>query len=131
MRIDYRKLRVWDGAMDLVLRVYRLTLNFPATEKFGLMSQLRKCAVSIPSNIAEGSRRKTDADFCNFLHFAFGSGAEMETQLEIAKRLNFAPTCEINECATMLASVMRMLNNFIKTKENSSRPTSPLHHQTT
>jgi four helix bundle protein len=73
----YQQLVVWQKAMDLVTAVYLLTENFPKTEQFGLTSQMRRCAVSIPSNIAEGSKRSTKADFKNFLVFALGSGAEL------------------------------------------------------
>ena len=112
---NYRNLDVWKAAMDLVIGVYRLTENFPASERFGLVTQIQRCAVSIPSNIAEGSRRRTKADFRHFLHISFGSGAELETQLEISKRLKYAPALKISECLLQLDSVMRMLNNFIKT----------------
>ena len=96
-------------------RVYCLTEKFPTSERFGLIAQIRRCAVSIPSNIAEGSRRKTQADFCHFLHISFGSGAELETQLEISRRLKYATEPKIVECSKKLESVMRMLNNFIQT----------------
>jgi len=75
--------------MDLVETVYKLTQKFPESEKFGLTSQMRRCAVSIPSNIAEGAARKGDKEFIHFLHIALGSLSELETQYLIAMRLIF------------------------------------------
>ena len=75
--------------MDLVETIYKLTQTFPDTEKFGLTSQMRRCAVSIPSNIAEGSARKGDKELIHFLHIALGSLSELETQYLIAVRLAF------------------------------------------
>jgi len=80
----YQQLIVWQKAMLLVSEIYRLTQGFPDNEKFGLTSQLRRAAVSVPSNIAEGSGRGSDKDFCRFLYQARGSLTEIETQLLIA-----------------------------------------------
>ena len=89
MEKPHKKLKVWQLAMDIVTDVYRLTEAFPSEEKFGMSSQMRRCAVSIPSNIAEGAARNTHKEFINFLHIAQGSLAELDTQLEIALRLKF------------------------------------------
>ena len=105
----YRQLVVWQKAMDLVTAVYSLTEGFPKTEQFGLTSQIRRCAVSIPSNIAEGSKRATKADFKNFLSIALGSGAELETQLEITKRLGYVHSGSFDTVDRLLSEVMRML----------------------
>lgn len=75
--------------MDLVVEVYKITEGFPKTEIYGIISQMRRCSVSIPSNIAEGRRRSSEKDFKNFLIIAYSSGAELETQIEISKRLSF------------------------------------------
>ena len=83
----HKKLKVWQLGMEIVMDVYKLTDSFPEREKFGLISQMRRCAVSIPSNIAEGAARNTKKEFVNFLHIAQGSLAELETQLEISLRL--------------------------------------------
>lgn len=104
----YQQLVVWQKAMDLVTAVYLLTEHFPKLEQFGLTSQMRRCAVSIPSNIAEGSKRSTKADFKNFLVFALGSGAELETQLEIAKRLGYMSEKSFGGINMLLSEVMRM-----------------------
>ena len=83
----HKKLKVWQLGMEIVMDVYKLTESFPEGEKYGLTSQMRRCAVSIPSNIAEGAARNTNKEFVNFLHIAQGSLAELETQLEISLRL--------------------------------------------
>jgi four helix bundle protein len=87
--MDHKDLDVWKKSMDLVETIYKLTQTFPDTEKFGLTSQMRRCAVSIPSNIAEGSARKGDKELIHFLHIALGSLSELETQYLIAVRLAF------------------------------------------
>lgn len=92
MRREKRRhhdLQVWSDALDLVEAVYRVTASFPPDERFGLTSQLRRAAVSVPSNIAEGSARKTRAELLHFLHIARGSLAEIETQLQISRRLKY------------------------------------------
>lgn len=84
----FRDLRVWVESIDLARAVYRLTARFPADERFGLSSQLRRAAVSVPSNIAEGSSRSSRKEFRHFIEIALGSLAEMETQLEIAQEFS-------------------------------------------
>lgn len=84
---SYKGLIVWQKSMDLVTKVYRLTESFPREEMYGLTSQVRRAAISIPSNIAEGRLRSSRKEFRNFLFTAYASGAELETQIEIAKRL--------------------------------------------
>ena len=86
---SYKKLIVWQKAMNLVTDIYEVTNKFPPHEKFSLTSQIRRAAISIPSNIAEGSGRNTKKDFTQFVHIALGSVAELETQIEIAQRLKF------------------------------------------
>lgn len=89
MEKPHKKLKVWQAAMEIVAELYKLTEHFPGEEKFGLVSQMRRCAVSIASNIAEGAARNTNKEFANFLHIAQGSLSELDTQLEIALRLEF------------------------------------------
>jgi four helix bundle protein len=86
---SYRDLRVWQHAMDLAEEIYRLTERFPKYELYGLTSQLRRAAVSVASNIAEGKGRQTDKDFVNFLYHARGSLLEVETQIQLARRLKY------------------------------------------
>lgn len=109
---DHRELIVWQKAMDLVVGVYRLTHSFPLTEQYGLTSQMRRAALSIPSNIAEGRRRNSEGDYQRFLSIAFGSGAELETQLDIAERLGFGDTRLLTEQKRSLDEVMRILNKM-------------------
>jgi len=101
--------------MELVTEIYKLTDEYPKNEEFGLKSQSRRAAVSIPSNIAEGSRRSTDKDFRHFLLTAYGSGAELETQIEIAKRLQMAGDASFKKTDILLEETMKMLNKFIQT----------------
>lgn len=101
---------VWQKAMDLVVSAYQLTSSFPKEEMYGLTSQMRRASVSIPSNIAEGRRRGTRKDFRQFLLVAFGSGAELETQLEIASRLKYGAKDAQEKTTKLLDEVMRMLN---------------------
>ena len=87
--MNHKNLDVWIKSMDLVETIYKLTQTFPDAEKFGLTSQMRRAAVSIPSNIAEGAARKGDKELIHFLHIALGSLSELETQYLIAVRLAF------------------------------------------
>jgi four helix bundle protein len=112
-KTTYKDLIVWQKAMDLVTAVYKITVKFPTEEKYGLISQSRRCSVSIPSNIAEGKRRGTDNQFKQFLLIAFGSASELETQIEIAKRLNFAKPDDYKEVDSLLNEVLKMLNKLI------------------
>src|SRR3989344_1371719 len=107
---SYKDLIVWQKAMDLVVAVYVLTDLFPKNELYGLISQIRRCSVSIPSNIAEGRRRGSKKDYQHFLIIAYGSGAELETQIEISKRLSFGKNLEYTKADALLNEVMRMLN---------------------
>ena len=109
----YKDLIVWQKAVELVVEVYKLTERFPKTEQYGLTGQMRRSTVSIPSNIAEGRRRKTRLDFTHFLIIAYGSGAELETQIEISKRLAFTKIQEYIRVDSLLDEVMRMLNRMI------------------
>ena len=85
----YKDLSVWKLGMDLVIEIYKVTMKFPKEELFGLVSQMRRAAVSIPSNIAEGSGRRNTKEYIQFLYIAKGSLLELETQMEIASRLNY------------------------------------------
>lgn len=109
---SYRNLIVWQKAMDLTVLVYRLTKSFPASELYGFISQIRRAASSIPANIAEGSRRRTAKDQLHFFVMAFGSGSELETHLELSKRLEFAPSKSFVAIEALLDEVMRMLNRL-------------------
>lgn len=117
---SYKKLIVWQKSLDLVIAVYKLTDNFPKSELYGLVSQMRRCSVSIPSNIAEGKKRMSNNEFYRFLHIAYASGAELETQVIIAKRLNFGIDKNYIEVDGLLDEVMRMLNTIIYNRGNKN-----------
>ena len=106
----HKNLDVWKKSMDLVEVTYKLTQQFPDTEKFGLTSQMRRSAVSIPSNIAEGAARKGDKELIQFLYIALGSISELETQYLIAVRLKFTNKDEVIE--GLLLDVKKMLLGF-------------------
>jgi four helix bundle protein len=89
MILSYRDLNVWQNGLNLVEDVYKITANFPKEEKYGLTSQLRRCSVSIPSNIAEGFIRKSTKEYIQFLYISLDSLGELDTQMEIAVRLSF------------------------------------------
>jgi len=107
---DHRKLMVWQEAMDLVEKIYQVTRGFPRDERFGLVSQMRRSAVSIPSNIAEGASRKNKNEFIQFLSIARGSLAELRTQVEISHRLDFTH----DDLSPKLDRVGRLLNALIR-----------------
>ncbi len=110
----HKDLVVWQKAMDLVEEIYKLIKELPKDEKFNLVSQISRSAVSIPSNIAEGYRRGSDKSFKQFLLIAFGSSAELETQIELVKRLVLAPNFDFKAVDNLLSDTMRLLNAFIK-----------------
>lgn len=93
---DFKELRVWKEAMDLVVEIYEVTEHFPKEEKYGLTSQVRRSAVSIPSNIAEGAYRNTNGEFKQFLGIANGSAGELYTQLVLTHRLGLADLEQVN-----------------------------------
>ena len=98
--------------MDLVELIYKLTYTFPPEEKFGLTSQMRRAAVSIPSNIAEGYLRRTSPDFRRFCYNAFGSAGELETQLTIASRLGYVHNTD--SASSLMNEILKMLNALIQ-----------------
>ena len=111
MAKDYRELIVWQKAMELVEVVYRLMRVFPADERFRLCDQLSRAVVSIPSNIAEGNGRESKAEYARFLGIARGSLHEVETQLEIAKRLGYVD--DLSDVSGLISEIARMLISII------------------
>lgn len=109
---SYRDLVVWQKSMMLATEIYKVTSKFPNEEKFGLVSQMRRCAVSIASNIAEGSCRSSRKDYRNFVLIAFGSGAELETQIQIVNNLSLIPEKELVQATILLKEIMPMLNSL-------------------
>jgi four helix bundle protein len=111
---DFRKLLIWQKSMALITKIYVSTKNFPKEEIFGLTSQIRRCSISIPSNIAEGFARESDKDFLRFLNISVGSLFEMQTQLEIAKNISYLKEDDFNNLYEDSREVERMLVSFIK-----------------
>ena len=106
---NYRELIVWQKAMDLVELVYQATKAFPKEELYGLTNQVRRAAVSIPSNIAEGQARQSTAEFKNFLSIAQGSRAEVETQIMIAQRLHYISQQQTDQILALSEEIKRMM----------------------
>ncbi len=109
----YRDLLVWQKTMSLVTAVYRITKRFPVAEKFGLTSQIQRCAVSIPSNIAEGYGRRSTGDYVRFLQISMGSVFELQTQLEIARNLGYVTEELFDENYEFMREIERMLSSLI------------------
>jgi len=107
---SFKDLIVWQKSFDLVKEVYSLTSKLPDSEKFGLISQIQRCSVSIPSNIAEGTKRGTRKDYAQFLRMAYGSSAELETQLLLIHALYNIETDDLLECTNQ---VQKMLYSMI------------------
>jgi four helix bundle protein len=108
----YRDLVVWQKGLALAKEIYLLTKQLPADEKFGLISQMRRAAISIPSNIAEGQARRTTGEFIQFISHAEGSVAELETQLTLCLELNILPRNSTATAASLLDELRRMLNSL-------------------
>ena len=111
---DYKELRIWIKGIELVKRVYDLTDEFPNNEMYTLMSQMRRAAVSIPSNIAEGFVRKNMKEYRQFLHVSLGFCAELETQINISKERNYITQTEFDLLIKELLHEMKMILNLIK-----------------
>lgn len=114
----HKDLEVWQKAIAFVTDVYNQTGNFPKEEMYGLVSQLRRSAVSIPSNIAEGGARQSNKEFIQFLYVALGSLMELDTQLIIAKNLNFLSDENLNDLQTKGDEIGKMLNGLIKYRKS-------------
>jgi four helix bundle protein len=110
---SYKDLIVWQKSTDLAVLIYEITEQFPKSELFGLVSQMRRSVTSIPFNIAEGRRRGSRKDFHQFLTIAYGSGAELEAQIEIVKRLPFGKLLDFMIIESLLLEVMKMLNKML------------------
>ena len=109
---SFRELLVWQKGIELTKEVCSLTHHFPAEEKFGLVSQLRRAAVSVPSNVAEGQARRSSAEFSQFLSVSLGSLAELETQLIIASELGITSGTEIDPLLSRIHELQKMLHSL-------------------
>lgn len=105
----FKELKVWQKSIDLVTETYLRSQKFPKEETYGLTSQIRKAAISIPSNIAEGCGRRSEKDFFNFLGIALGPAFELETQFTIARKLNFLSEAEFSELESEIQHIQNML----------------------
>jgi four helix bundle protein len=117
---SYKDLKAWQKSMQLVQEIYRTTLSFPKNETFGLTSQMRRSAVSVPSNIAEGKGRSTDRDFVHFLCNARGSVLELETQVLIARGLGYITEQEAEALIDQTEQIGKMLNGLINALEKGA-----------
>ena len=110
---SYKDLVIWQKSMELVVEIYALTKQFPKSESYGLASQMQRAVVSIPSNIAEGYRRSHLPEYIQFLSIGYGSGAELETQVEICKRIPQLKFLKYKRADELLNEIMRMFNVLI------------------
>ena len=112
---DFRQLKVWEKAHQLALAIYKVTKGFPKEEIYGLTSQIRRASMSVPTNIAEGCGRNTDADFARFLQIAMGSASETEYQLLLSHDLEFLTKEQYEKLNTDVTEIKRMLTSLIQT----------------
>lgn len=119
MARPHHDLKVWQDAMSLTRAIYELTAGFPAEERFGLTSQMRRCAVSVPSNIAEGCGRGSQKELLQYLYVARGSLAELDTQLRLAHDFGF---CDASSVLLQVESLFGILAGLIKAKRDSPNP---------
>lgn len=111
---DFRRLEAWQASQELAVAVYRLTTEFPAAERFGLTAQIRRAAVSVMSNIAEGSGRGTDRELAAFLRVARGSLHEVESQCLLAQRLSFASAEPLTDALDRVGQTGRLLHGLLR-----------------
>jgi four helix bundle protein len=111
---NYRDLKVWQKSYQLCLDIYKMTKRFPKEEKYGLTSQIRRAALSVPSNIAEGYGRKTTPDYIRSLYIAYGSNCELETQVLLSGDLGYMKAEEFNKLQAGIGEVERMLKALIE-----------------
>jgi four helix bundle protein len=115
---NYKDLKVWQRSYQLCFDIYRITKGFPKEEKYGMTSQIRRAALSVPSNIAEGYGRKTTPDYIRSLYIAYGSNCELETQLLLSGDLDYVKVEEFNKLQADIGEVERMLKALITSLEN-------------
>ena len=111
--INFKKLKIWELGIELVEDTYKLSKRLPVSEIYGLTNQMRRCSVSIPSNIAEGCSRQSEKDKARFVEIAMGSSFELETQLHLCHRLNYISDLEHENLLVKLDQIQRMTNSYI------------------
>ena len=119
---SYRDLEVWQLGINLVASIYEIVREFPISERYGIVSQLQRAAVSIPANIAEGHARDSTKEFLHHLSFALGSLAELETLLHVAKQLNYVPAWTVDEMTTKCDKLGKMLRGLQKSLKARLKP---------
>ena len=112
---NYKELEIWKASLKICTPIYKLTKTFPDDEKFGLISQIRRAAVSVPSNIAEGSSRSSNKEFSHFLSIALGSLFELETQLQLSIDLNFLKQISVEKLMLDIIQLQKKISTFKKT----------------
>jgi four helix bundle protein len=117
---NFKELKVWQLSRNLVREIYEITSEFPPAEKYGLVSQLRRCAVSIPTNIAEGAGRNTDKDFAQFLNISLGSAFELETLLILAHDVSVISQGQLENLSIKISEIQKMIHGLIKTLRQES-----------
>ena len=118
MEKPHKRLEAWKQSMDLVIEIYRTTGNFPSQEIYGLTNQIRRAAVSVPSNIAEGAARQTKKEFSNYLHMAQGSLSELDTQIELARRLGYLDAKSWDTLDSRMKQIDKMISGLIRHLSN-------------
>ena len=109
---NFKKLEIWIKSMSVVTEIYQITNTFPSLERFGLISQMQRSAVSIPSNIAEGSAKTSNKDFARFLEISAGSAYELETQLIVSHNLKYFDTAVYEDLLNKISEIQKMINGF-------------------
>ncbi len=117
---NFKELKVWQLSRNLVKDVYEISAEFPATEKYGLVSQLRRCVVSVPTNIAEGAGRNTDKDFAQFLNISLGPAYELETLLILAFDVKLIGNEKLVVTSNKISEIQKMIHGLIKTLRHES-----------
>ena len=114
----HKDLTVWQDSIDMVTEIYKITRSFPKEELYGLTNQMRRCGVSIPSNIAEGAARNSEKEYIHFLYISLGSNMELDTQLRIARNLHFMTEDIFHGMIEQNSAIGKMLNGLINSIKN-------------
>ncbi len=117
---NFKELKVWQLSRNLVKEIYEVTSDFPSSEKYGLVSQIRRCTVSVPTNIVEGSGRNTDKDFAHFLNISLGSAYELETLLILSFDVNLINEDQLDKFLIRISEIQKMTFGLIKTLRQES-----------
>ncbi len=120
MEKPHKRLKIWEAGMELVAMVYKLTQGFPSYEQYGLTGQIRRSAVSIPANIAEGAARQTKKEFMQFLHISQGSLSELDTLIELARGLRYLTQEAWKSIDSQLIQIDKMITGLIKQLKNKA-----------